>query len=119
MGTPLPPFDPALPLPPQPTDTRQQQAAVARAFAEHYWPLYFERSPTVDPASFFERLFYDYANHEQDLIGDWTKDMSPVYRIYKVCLQYGTKNGTSSKGAEAKMYQGVSPTLFCALANSC
>ena len=116
-GTPVPPFNPALPKPPQRTDTRQQEAAVTSAFSKYYWPRYFEQSP-VDPASFFERLFADYANHEQDLIGDWTEDMSPVYRIYKVCLQYGTKNGTPAKAAEARNYQGVRDQSPGAAANS-
>jgi hypothetical protein len=40
--------------------------------------------------------------------------MAPVYKIYKVCLQYGTKNGTPTKAAEAKRYQGVSRCDTCA-----
>jgi len=96
-----------LPPPPQPTDTRQQEAVVSAAFAVYYWPRHFETSP-IDPASFLRRLFTDYQDyHERDLIGEWTENMSPVYKIYKVCLQYGTKNGTTAKAAAAKRYQGV------------
>jgi len=101
--TPLPSYNP-VPLPP--TEARRQEAAMNLAFAQYYWPRHFERGP-ADPASFFDRLFRDYANHERDLIGEWTENMSPVYRIYRVCLQYGSKNGTPTKAAEAQTYQGV------------
>ena len=101
--TPLPPYNPeSFP----PNEARKREAAMNLAFAEYYWPRHFERGP-VDLASFLDRLFTDYTNHERDYIGEWTQNMSPVYRIYKVCLQYGSKNGTRSKAAEAKNYQGV------------
>ena len=87
---------------------------MSAAFAAYYWPRHFEVGP-VDLASFLDRLFRDYTPYqERDLIGEWTADMSPVYRIYKVCLQYGTKNGTPAKAAEAKSYQKVFRRDACA-----
>ena len=105
----FPPFNPALPLPPQPTDNRQQEAAARGRFAEYYWPRHFEQSST-DLASFLERVFTDYANHERDLVGDWTKDLSVMYKTYTACLQYGSKNGTPVKAAEARTSQKVLPS---------
>lgn len=103
----FPPFNPALPLPPQPSTDNHQQAAAARLrFAEYYWPRHFEQSST-DLASFLERVFTDYANHERDLVGDWTKDLSVMYKTYRACLEYGSKNGTPIKAAEARTYQKV------------
>src|SRR5277367_2625065 len=104
----FPPFNLGLPPPPKPTDTRQQEVAVRQGFSEYYWPNHFEQS-SVDLASSLERVFTDYASHERDLVGEWTKDngMSVMYKIYKACLNYGSKNGTPAKAAEAKKYQGV------------
>ena len=101
--TSLPPYNPESF---SPNEARKQEAAMNLAFAKYYWPRHFERGP-VDPASFLDRLFTDYTDHERDIIGDWTQNMSPVYKIYKVCLQYGRKNGTPAKAADAKKYQGV------------
>lgn len=95
-----------LPMPPTSTDPRQQEAAVRKGIAKYYWPRHFEHNP-VDPASFIHRIMTDYANYERDVVGEWVEDMSPLYKAYKACLNYGVKNGTPRKAAEAKQYQGV------------
>jgi hypothetical protein len=74
--------------------------------AKYYWPCHFEHNP-VDPASFIDRIMTDYANHKRDVVGEWVENMSPLYRAYKACLNFGVKNGTPRKAVEAKQYQGV------------
>jgi hypothetical protein len=96
----------SLPIPPSPTETPQQKAITTRLFAEYYWPRHFETG-AVDPASFIDRIMTDYANYEDDVVGRLLEDMSPVYKLYKECLQYGVTRGTPSKAIEARSYQRV------------
>ena len=96
----------ALPEPPFKRDSKEQISNKCAVLAEYYWPRHFERN-TVDPASFIDRLMTDYATYESDVVNTWIDDMSLVYRIYKVCLNYGRKKGTPLKAQQAKSYQGV------------
>jgi hypothetical protein len=100
-----------LPIPPDPDYSPKDAARVNRALAEYYWTRHFERKE-VDIATFVDRLMTDYAFYEPDVVGDWLEDMSVVYKLYKVCLNYGASHGTPAKAAQAKLHQGVrSPTL--------
>ena len=63
----------------------------------------------MDPASFIDRIMTDYTNYETDVVGEWLENMSPPYKLYKACLQYGVSNGTPAKAIEARQYQGVIP----------
>lgn len=101
-----PPPSLLLPIPPTSNDSRQQEATVRTGIAKYYWPRHFECNP-VDPASFIDRIMTDYANYERDVVGEWVVNMSPLYKSYRACLNYGVKNGTPRKAAEAKQYQGV------------
>ena len=46
-------------------------------------------------------------NHEKDFIDESIKNMSFVYRIYRICRQYIMKNRISIKVAEIKNYQEI------------
>jgi hypothetical protein len=96
----------ALPPPPSEKNTPKQIAQVHQALAPYYWRHHFERNP-CDPASFIDRIMTDYAQHEGDPVGEWVENMSPLYRAYRACLNYGAKGGTPAKSLEAKRYQKV------------
>lgn len=91
---------------------KKQISRITQAFAQYYWRSHFESNP-VDPATFLDRVFTDYADYEPDVLGQWLSldldapKMSSLYRLYKTCLNYGVNSGTRAKAAEAKRYQGV------------
>lgn len=101
---------PQLPEPPSAGKTPQQMSKITRLFAEYYWPRHFEVA-SVDPAMFIDRIMTDYTNYETDVVGEWLENMSPPYKLYKACLQYGVSNGTPAKAMEARQYQRVIPLL--------
>jgi hypothetical protein len=107
-GTPPPaPDRGCLPIPPSPTNSRQEAALINRGFCEYYWPRHFETGP-VDPASFLDRILTDYSDYEgQDVIGAWLEDWNVPYKLYRSCLQYGATRGSPSKAVEVRAYQGV------------
>lgn len=73
--------------------------------AAYYWSHHFEVSSTVAPAPFIHRIMSDYGGDE--IVGQWIKDMSPLYKLYNACISYGLKNGSQSKSMEARGYHGV------------
>jgi len=86
--------------------SRQEISRIHGLIAKYYWLRHFEINP-VNPAGFFDRIMMDYAHHESDVVGHWIDDMSPLYKSYRACLNYGVKHGTPKKQAEAAQYQGV------------
>lgn len=100
-----------LPSPPDPNAAPKDAARINRVLAEYYWPRHFERGE-VDPASFLDRVMSDYAHYEPDVVGNWLENMSVLYKLYKVCLNYGASYGTPAKAAQAKKFQGVRPPLL-------
>jgi hypothetical protein len=102
----------ALHLPPPPCErnTPKQISQIHQLLAPYYWRLHFEENP-CDPASFLDRIMTDFAVHENDPVGEWIVNMSPLYKAYRACLKYGADNGTPRKALEAKRYQGVSVFL--------
>jgi hypothetical protein len=91
---------------------KKEVARLTLEFAKYYWPRHFERG-AVDPASFLDRIFTDYAEYPKDVLGRWLSldlegsKLSTAYRLYKACLNYGVKAGSLRKADEAKGYQGV------------
>jgi hypothetical protein len=104
-------FNSRLPIPPNPDASPKEASRINRALAEYYWLRHFEKAE-VDPASFFDRVMTDYADYEPDVVGEWLENMSVLYKLYKVCLNYGVSYGTPTKAAQAKSFQGVRPPLF-------
>ena len=73
--------------------------------AIYYWQNHFEASSTLAPAPFIHQVMSDYGN--KDVVGQWIRDMSPLYRLYSACIAYGLKNGSPNKSLEARNYPGV------------
>jgi hypothetical protein len=118
---PTPPTSPRLtstaPLPPPPRNDlpAKEISQINRAVSQYYWPRHFEHAASCAPALFIDRIMTDYADHQDDPVGAWIVDMSPIYKVYKVCLKYGTENGSPAKAAEAKTFQGVFQVLCLTL----
>jgi hypothetical protein len=91
---------------------KKEVSRITLEFAKYYWPRHFERV-AVDPASFLDKIFTDYAEYSVDVLGQWlsldldASKLSTVYRLYKACLNYGVKAGSPLKAAEAERFQGV------------
>jgi hypothetical protein len=96
-----------LPPPPRRDLPGKEISQINRAVSQYYWPRHFEHATSCAPALFIDRIMTDYADHEDDPVGGWIVDMSPIYKVYKVCLKYGTENGSPGKAREAKSLQGV------------
>ena len=94
-----------LPEPPS-SDGTKPQADIRGAFALYYWPRHFEQS-SVDPVSFVERVFDDFAFCEDDIVGQWLENMSPLYKAYKACLQHGLRKGSPEKQKEVMNFRNV------------
>lgn len=109
--TPSNPSRPRLPMPPTETNTTRENVILRTRFAEYYWPRHFETNP-VDPATFIDRVMTDYANYERDVVGEWLRSKTDLYKLYKACIQYGVKNGTRAKALEAGTYQKVIQMRF-------
>ena len=75
------------------------------ALVAHYWANHFELCSTVAPAPFIHRIMTDYRN--DDIVAEWIRDMSPLYKLYNACTDYGIKNGSPLKSIEARNYPGV------------
>jgi hypothetical protein len=104
-GTP-PPDNRNLPILPSPTATRKEESRLCKIIAEYYWIPHFEFN-SADPASFIDKLMTDYADDENDVVGEWLEDMKMPYKLYRVCLNYGAARGSPEKALEAKTFQGV------------
>ena len=70
----------------------------------YYWDHHFE-SVGVKPAPFIHRVMTDYANEEY--VAQWIVNMSPLYKTYNKCIDYGKKNGSKERSIEARAYGGV------------
>ena len=94
--------------------SKKEVSRITLEFAKYYWPRHFERG-AVDPASFLDRIFTDYAEYSLDVLGQWlsldldASKLATVYRLYKACINYGVKAGSPLKAVEAEKFQGVLP----------
>ena len=71
---------------------------------EYYAQNHLRRGP-CDPWIFIDRLMTDYSN-QGNVVDDWIFNMSPLYKLYKKCLQYVAKH-FPEKRAEVQGFQGV------------
>ena len=72
--------------------------------AAYYWRHHFETGP-VEPSPFIHRMMTDYA--DQEVVGQWIKNMSPLYKLYNACINYGLNHGSPNKSIEARKFPGV------------
>jgi|SRR5271170_7906678 len=84
--------------------TKLPPPASSDALAAYYWPHHFEVGP-LEPAPFIHRIMTDYG--DDDIVGYWINNMSPLYRLFNVCIKYGLKHGSPNKCIEARNFPGV------------
>ena len=98
---------PLLPVPPTSKTGEKKDAARLRLeCVKFYYVHHFANGP-FDPASFIDRIMTDYADYEQDVVGDWVANMSPLYKLYKACIKYVIEHGSLEISEEARRYQAV------------
>lgn len=88
--------------------TKLPPPAPNKALARHYWIHHFEVGP-VQPAPFIHRIMTDYSDYPDNIVAQWIEDMSPLYKLYNACRDYGVKSGSAAKSFEVRNYPGVEP----------
>ena len=51
----------------------------------------------------------DYSDYPDNIVAQWIEDMSPLYKLYNACRDYGVKSGSAAKSFEVRNYPGVEP----------
>jgi hypothetical protein len=84
--------------------TKPPPPASNDVLAAYYWPRHFEVG-SVEPAPFIHQIMTDYG--DDDIVGHWIQNMSPLYRLYNVCVKYGLEYGSPNKRIELQKFPGV------------
>ena len=91
----------------QHANTNRREASAARnTLAKYYFTKLTDSNP-VDPAAFLDRVFTDYAKYESDVVGDWLKNLSPLYQLYRTYVKYAIDHGSRDVQTMGEKYQGV------------